>query len=110
MYEILSVQDVSRPCCKRFVAHINTDIADKNGLKSLISDVTERLKFTDDYSSEVTKQKFKTHAHVVRLYIHINSRLKCQSMWVDKTLVDVPLPKPLEYNDFVNDIGIMWLD
>lgn len=109
MYEITEIQDISRPRCKRFVAHINIQTKDKNTLKRIIREATQNIKYTKECSLR-TKEKFgDTPAHVVRLYIHGTSGLIAQSMWVDNTLEDVPLPKPLNYNDYDGDIGIVWL-
>ena len=109
MYKIESVQDVSRPRCKRFVAHIIVDYDDKEKVKTAIAEATKAIKETDDYSNETTKRKFDCPAHVVRLYVHFGKRLICQSMWIDNTLKNVPLPIPLKYNDTIDDIGIVWL-
>lgn len=96
MYNIVSVEDVSRPLCKRFVAHVNVDSSIKDEVKTAILQATEEVK------SSVKL------AHVVRLYVRTNEKLICQSMWVDKTFTDAPLPKPLNYNDSIGDIGIVW--
>ena len=110
MYEIMEVQDISRPRCKRFVAHIKAHMADVDSIKAVISDATEKLKLADQYSNEATKQRFgNAPAHVIRLYVYYSGKLVCQSMWADNTLKDVPLPKPLDYNDYVDDIGIMFI-
>lgn len=95
MYEILSIQDVSRPRCKRYVAHIKVDAENKNEIKSAILEATEEIR------------NMKKPCHVVRLYVHVPNRPTCQSMWVDKT-VDAPLPIPLNYNDSIYDVGIVW--
>lgn len=97
MYEIMDVQDISRPRCKRFVAHINVCTDDKDVIKTAILEATKEIRTT------------RKPTHVVRLYVHANGKLVCQSMWVDKTLQDVPLPKPLDYNDYVGDIGIVFI-
>lgn len=96
MYEITEIQDISRPRCKRYVAHVNVLSTVKEDIKAAISKATEEVK---------TSMKL---AHVVRLYIHANEKLICQSMWVDKAFTDAPLPKPLNYNDSIDDIGIVW--
>lgn len=107
MYKITSVQDASRPRCKRFVAHIDVDTEDRDLIKTAILSATAKIRSSDEYSSELTKQRLSGPAHVVRLYVHLDGKLICQSMWMDKT-ADVPLPKPLNYNDFNDDIGIAW--
>jgi hypothetical protein len=96
MYKIIEIQDVSRPRCKRFVAHVIVASSDKNEIKTVISQATEDVKASVKL------------AHVVRLYIHANEKLICQSMWVDKTFTGAQLPKPLNYNDWNGDIGIVW--
>jgi hypothetical protein len=98
MYEIIGVEDVSRPRCKRFVGHVvvTDNPATNDEIKTVIVNATEEIKNAHN------------PCHVVRLYIHTDIKLRCQSMWVDKTLEDVPLPKPLNYNDSVGDIGIVW--
>lgn len=96
MYEITDIQDISRPRCKRFVAHVNIGSDDKDKIKTAISKATQEIKNNHN------------PAHVVRLYVHANGKLICQSMWVDNTFTDAPLPKPLNYNDSVGDIGIVW--
>lgn len=107
--KVISVQDVSRPFCKRFVAHVAVDVNNKKKVKAVIKEMTKMLKVSNTYSNETTKERFKNDdAHVVRLYVHYNKDVICQSMWVDKTAEDVTLPLPLEYNDFVDDIGIVW--
>ncbi len=106
--KIISVQDISRPRCKRFLAHIEVDVNNKKKVKAVIKEITKMLKVTNTYASERTKEKFDCNAHVVRLYVHFGKKIICQSMWIDKTAEDIPLPLPLEYNDFVDDIGIVW--
>jgi hypothetical protein len=96
MYKILSIQDASRPRCRRFVAHVETDTNDKDKVKAIIYEATNEI------------QKAKDPAHVVRLYVHYEEKLICQSMWVNKLFLDAPLPKPLNYNDSIGDIGIVW--
>lgn len=109
MYEIIRVEDVSRPRCKRFVGHVKVDVADKNDVKAAIVETTDKIKHSGEYCNESTKIKFAdSPAHVVRLYVYSNSKLICQSMWVDKTCKGVPLPLPLKYNDSIGDIGIVW--
>ncbi|WP_024834158.1 hypothetical protein [Ruminiclostridium josui] len=108
MYEIIRVNDVSRPLCKRFVGHINVDSTDKELAKAAILSATQKIKNSRIYSSESTKKRFNCPAHVVRLYVYVDGRPFCQSMWVDKTFADAPLPKPLNYNDWIGDIGIVW--
>ena len=98
MYEITEIQDISRPRCNRYVAHVNVPSTVKDEVKSAISKATEEVK---------TSMK---RAHVIRLYIHASEKLICQSMWVDKAFTDAPLPIPLNYNDFIGDIGIVWVD
>ncbi len=88
------IQDVSRPSCKRFIAHINVDSTDRDSIKSVISETTQEIR--DKHS-----------AHVVWLYVHANRKLVCRTMWVDSTLEGIPLPKPLDYNDSAGDIGIV---
>jgi hypothetical protein len=90
------IQDVSRPGCRRFIAHINVDSTDRDSVKAAISATTQNIQ--DKHS-----------AHVVWLYVHANKKLVCRTMWVDKTLEGVPLPKPLDFNDSAGDIGIVWL-
>ena len=97
MYEITEIQDVSRPRCKRYVTHIIVSSADKDDVKAAIAKATEEVR------------KSVGTAHVVKLYVHANEKLLCQSMWVDNEFADAPLPKPLEYNDWQDDIGIVWL-
>lgn len=36
MYKIREVQDVSRPICKRYVAHVDVDVAGKTSVKRMI--------------------------------------------------------------------------
>ncbi len=90
------IQDVSRPGCKRYIAHINVDSADRDSIKAVISEATQNI-------------RNKHSANVVWLYVHANKKLVCRTMWVDKTLEGVPLPKPLDFNDSADDIGIVWL-
>lgn len=109
MYEIIRVEDVSRPRCKRFVGHIKVETADKDAVKAAITEATDKIKHSSEYDSEATKIRFEgIPAHVVRLYIYSGSKLLCQSMWVDKNFKDAPLPLPLKYNDSIGDIGIVW--
>ena len=109
MYEILRVEDVSRPRCKRFVGHIKVDTDGRDDIKAAILDATVKLKQSSEYDSEATKIRFEgIPAHVVRLYVYSDSKLLCQSMWVDKNFKDAPLPKPLNYNDSISGIGIVW--
>ena len=109
MYEILRVEDVSRPRCKRFVGHINVNATDKDAIKTVIAEATDNIRHSKDYDSEATKIKFgDLPAHVVKLYVYSESKLLCQSMWVDKEFKDAPLPLPLKYNDSTGDIGIVW--
>lgn len=98
MYKITSIQDVSRPRCKRYVAHVDiaSGIETKDEIKTIITQATDEIR-------NVHKP-----THVVRLYVHFDSKLICQSMWADKTFTDAPLPKPLNYNDSIGDIGIVW--
>jgi len=98
MYEITDIQDVSRPRCKRYVAHVNIPPnLSKSEIKTIILQATQEIRNKYDV------------IHVVRLYIHKENSLMAQSMWMDKTLTDVPLPKALNYNDSIDDIGIVWL-
>ncbi len=109
MYEIIKVEDVSRPRCKRFVGHIKVNVTDKDSIKTAILEATVNIKHSKEYDSEATKIKFEgIPAHVVRLYVYSDSKLLCQSMWVDKAFKDAPLPLPLKYNDSIGDIGIVW--
>lgn len=109
MYDILRVEDVSRPRCKRFVGHVKTDVTSKDDIRTAIVEATNKIKHSDEYSNESTKIRFEgIPAHVVRLYVYSDSKLLCQSMWVDETFKDAPLPLPLKYNDSVGDIGIVW--
>jgi hypothetical protein len=98
MYEITRVEDVSRPRCKRFVGNVvvTDNPATSDEIKTIIVNATKDIKNAHD------------PCHVVRLYIHTDIKLRCQSMWVDKTFTDAPLPLPLKYNDSVGDIGIVW--
>lgn len=109
MYEIIRVEDVSRPRCKRLVGHVKVNVTGKDAIKTAIVEATVNIKHSSEYDSEATKMRFEgIPAHVVRLYVYSESKLLCQSMWVDKTLTDVPMPIPLNYNDSVGDIGIVW--
>jgi len=98
MYKITDIQDISRPICKRYVAHIevapNTNVYD---IKTVIVNATK----------EICK-KYDV-VHIVRLYVHMGKNIACQSMWVND-IDDIPLPKHLKYNDSINDIGIVWSD
>lgn len=96
MYSITETQDVSRPRCKRYMAHIGIDSDGKDEVKTDILKATEEIK------------AIHNPCHAVRLYVHIGEKLICQSMRVDKTFTDAPLPKPLKYNDSVGDVGIVW--
>lgn len=98
MYEIMEIQDVSRPLCKRYVAHITVSSAVKENTKTAIKKATEEIKNTVNA------------AHVVKLYVHdISGKLLCKSMWVDKEFTLAPLPKQLACNDWQDNIGIVWL-
>lgn len=96
MYEITEIQDVSKVRCKRLVAHVRINTSDKSVIKTVIAEATQNI-------------KNKHSANVVWLYIHKDSKMLCRTLWVDKELKDIPLPKPLEYNDWQDDIGIVWL-
>lgn len=109
MHEIIRVEDVSRPRCKRFVGYIKVDTDGRDNVKAAIADATEKLRHSSEYDSEATKLKFDgIPAHVVRLYVYSDSKLLCQSTWAEKDFKDAPLPLPLKYNDSVGDIGIVW--
>ena len=97
MYQITEIQDVSRPICKRFVAHVVVDKKNKTAIKRMIEDATNEVRAE------------KKPAHIVWLYVWHKGKLKCRTMWVDKTFNEAPLPKPLDFNDSQGDIGIMWL-
>lgn len=96
MFKILEVQDLSRPQCKRYLARVVIDTTNIEEIKSAIETCTEQVR------------EHYTHVHVVWLYIYNENKLLCRTLWVDKTLKDVPLPKPLDYNDQVDDIGLVW--
>jgi hypothetical protein len=109
MYEIIRVEDVSRPRCKRFVGHIKVNVTGKDTIKTAILEATVNIRHSSKYNSESTKIRFEgIPAHVVRLYVYSESKLICQSMWVGKDFKDAPLPMPLKYNDSIGDIGIVW--
>lgn len=119
MYKITEIQDISRPRCKRFVAHVQINATNKRLIKKIIHDVTQVIKHNK--GSSVTEKKFGDQpAHVVKLYIHSSSGLLCQSTWVtDKKQfladhreepysVEIQLPKPQIYDEYEGDIGIVW--
>jgi hypothetical protein len=109
MYEIIRVEDVSRPRCKRFVGHVKVNVSGKDDIKAAIADATDKIKHSGEYCNESTIIRFAdSPAHVVRLYVYSDSKLLCQSMWVDKACKGAPLPLPLKYNDSITDIGIVW--
>lgn len=97
MYEIKEVQNLSRPICKRYLAHVEVEKKNKTAVKRDIVGAT----------SEVRKDKVP--AHVVWLYVWHEGKLLCRTAWVDKTFTQAPLPKPLDYNDHEGDIGIVWM-
>ena len=97
MYQITEIQDVSRPICKRYIGHVAVDKKNKTAIKRMIENAT----------NEVRKEK--EIAHVVWLYVWLKGKLKCRTMWVDKTFDEAPLPKPLDFNDHQGDIGVMWI-
>jgi hypothetical protein len=121
MYEITNIQDVSRPRSKRFIAHIQSHTTSKDLIRKTIQEATEVVKHTSQCSSR-TKKKFGDEpAHVVWLYIRGTNGILCRTMWVTdkKTFtvdhpekpytVDIRLPKFLDYNDHMGDIGIVWM-
>lgn len=97
MYKIREIQDVSRPICKRYVAHVDVDVAGKTSVKRMIETWTERVK------------KQCSPAHVVWLYVYHDKKLLCRTAWVDKDFTEAPLPLSLDYNDHEGDIGIVWM-
>lgn len=97
MYKITEIQDVSRPRCNRYVVHIEVEKRKATKVKRAIEGATEEVR------------KLKDPAHVVWLYVWYKRGLLCRTMWVDRTLEDVPRPKPLGFNDSQGNIGIMWL-
>jgi hypothetical protein len=114
LYEIAEVQDVSRLRCKRFVAHVVVFTKDKQELSEIIQEVTKEIKVNnEDYCLPLTLKKFgDSPAHAVRLYLHYEkiNNLIGQSMWLDYDAKDIILPKPLVYNDEIEDIGVAWFN
>jgi hypothetical protein len=116
VYEIVDVQDVSRPRAKRFVAHVVVSTMDKQKVLEIIKEVTKKIRDdNEEYCTEHTIRKFgDSPAHVVRLYVHVRKEnedsLIAQSMWMDNNAKDVTLPKPLTCNDEIEDIGVAWFD
>jgi hypothetical protein len=116
MYKITEIQDVSRPRAKRFLAHVTVHTTNKDTIKKIIQEATEIAKHTNTPSS-----KFKDElAHAVWLYVHYSGKLICRTLWVtDKKTVlmdedtepyflEIRLPKPLEYDELVDNIQIEW--
>jgi hypothetical protein len=97
MYKTTEIQDVSRPICKRYVAHVEVDKKNKTAVKRMIEDATDEVR------------KSNNPVHVVWLYVWRKGKLMCRTMWVDKTFTEAPLPKPLKFNDHIGEIGIVWM-
>jgi len=97
MYKIYEIQDLSRPRCKRYLAHIEVDAIERQSIKQII-----------ERSTQEVREKCNP-AHVVWLYVWHNRKLLCRTMWEDKTLEDVPMPRALDSNDCIGDIDIMWV-
>lgn len=119
MHKITEIQDISRPRCKRFVAHMQVNTNNKRLIKKIIYDVTQTIKHNK--GSPVTEKRFGDQpAHVVKLYVHGSAGMLCQSTWVTdkKTFliehpeepysVEIRLPKPQIYDEYKGDIGIVW--
>lgn len=96
MYKITEIQDVSRTICKRYIAHVEIDKKNKTAVKRMIEDATDEVR------------KGKSPCHVAWLYIWRKGKLMCRTMWVDSAFTEAPLPKSLEFNDHIGDIGIVW--
>ena len=97
MYQIKEIQDVSRPQVKRYVAHVAVETNGRRKVKRAIIEATEQIR------------RDKPTAHVVWLYVSLNGKLLCRTMWTDPDKTDAPMPKPLEFNDHKDDIGIVWV-
>ena len=115
-FTITQQRDVSHGGAKRYSAVILTDRHyQKDILRKIIIDATEKLKFSNYYRNERVKARWgKLPSNVVWLDIAYdlndisNSNWVCNTSWIDPNLTESMRPLPVVGTEQINGITISW--
>ena len=117
-YTITKQKDLSHVGAKRYAAIVLLDrYYSKDITRTVIQEVTEKLKHSNYYRNERVKARWrKTPAHVVWLYLACDlediriPNWVCRTCWIDSSLTSEMRPYPLEGNEKLGEIDILWND
>lgn len=117
-FTITQQKDVSHGGAKRYSAVILTDKHyQKDILRKIINDATEKLKYSNYYRNERVKARWgKLPANVIWLYIAYdvndinNANWVCNTSWIDPNLTESMRPMLLSGTEQINGITISWND